>query len=286
MSRASETFRPRAPLVEAGVARDLVTAVITRAGLDVSAASKPQLEAIVSAALRVALDRREVTWAARLADLRRHSLTEPGKVETSEDRARVALDVRLGVARLLAAGITSTRGAWCDLAAAAVAALTAGADGLLRRELLAIVRDVRAEAIEQLSLESLDLLAELTLAAPTPARLGAFAPRLEVTVSRALTRLQAEVGARMTAARTIRARPVARATRAPSAAEPNAVDGLLTIDEACRYLGLSRSALYRRLADPAPGSLRTIARPLPGSGHLRFDRAELDAWSARDKKRS
>ncbi|MCO5166656.1 MAG: helix-turn-helix domain-containing protein [Planctomycetes bacterium] len=102
----------------------------------------------------------------------------------------------------------------------------------------------------------------------------------------AFTRLQAEVGARLTAARTIKARSDARATRAPSAAQPNAVDGLLTIDEACRYLGLSRSALYRRLADPSPGSLRTIARPLPGSGHLRFNRAELDAWSARDKKRS
>lgn len=174
----------------------------------------------------------------------------------------------------------------CDLAAVAVVALTAGADGLLRRELLGIARELRAEAVEQLSLESLDLLAELTPAVPAPASLKAFASRLRAVLSSAIARLQAEVDARAVRARTSKPRSVARAPRAPSAAEQNAVDGLLTLDEACRYLGLSRSALYRRLADPSPGSLRSIARPLPGSGHLRFNRAELDAWSARDKKRS
>lgn len=59
---------------------------------------------------------------------------------------------------------------------------------------------------------------------------------------------------------------------------------LLTLEQACDYLGLSRSAFYRRLADPRSG-LRAIARPLPGSGHLRFDPGELSAWSAQDRQR-
>jgi hypothetical protein len=249
VSRAEATFR-RSPPVEETVVRDLVAAVIARARLERSALAQVARETLV-----VVLNRREQVWATALADLRRHSLAAPGVDESEIDRAQAAYDVRLGIARLLASGLHSTRGAWCDLAAVAIVALTADARGLVRRELLGVARDVRAEAVQQLSLDALELLAQVKPASPAPAQLEVFASQLEVKMRAFLVRFETEARARPApVAVKAQARPKkASRRRGVAGAPPTLVEALLTIEEACEYLGLSRSALYRRLADPSSG---------------------------------
>lgn len=53
-------------------------------------------------------------------------------------------------------------------------------------------------------------------------------------------------------------------------------DGFMTIDDACQRYRISRSTLYRLLADPLFGLAKLVVRVPPPDGPVRLPKAEVD----------
>jgi predicted DNA-binding transcriptional regulator AlpA len=62
------------------------------------------------------------------------------------------------------------------------------------------------------------------------------------------------------------------------------VDQYLTINEACKAFGFSRSTFYRMHDDPGTGLRDVVIRIPPGSGRIRIPRGGFETW-LRQKRR-